>query len=210
MLIDALKGIWMRCNGRLSAWRVLRCHAPIRLDIGCGPDKRPGFVGLDVSRHADIRWDVRWGIPLPDESVSEIRSDHCFEHLDILDVVHALKECHRVLKPDGKLDFTVPHFDPYLEAYLRGDATFLAEKIDDIPVDARQILATPFDRIVWLMHRRGEHRSLFDKESILHKVRIAGFEDVGVRSCDPAADQNVRFSSIYVVARKKDRAPRVA
>ena len=192
----------MRCCGPIQARRALRRNEPILLDVGCGADKRRGFLGVDLIRHADVWWNIKWGIPFPDESVSEIRSDHCFEHLDILDVIKTLRECHRVLKPGGKLDFTVPHLDPYLDAYLRRDTTFLAEKIEDIPAEVSRVLETPFDRIAWLLHRRGEHRSLFDKESILHKVRLAGFEEVSVRSFDPMADQLPRFSSVYVVARK--------
>jgi len=43
---------------------------------------------------------------------------------------------------------------------------------------------------------------LFDKESIISKVKLAGFGQVMTRDFDPKKDVNQRFSSVYVVAVK--------
>ncbi len=43
---------------------------------------------------------------------------------------------------------------------------------------------------------------MFDTESILAKVRLAGFTSVTTREYDSTRDVNQRFSSIYVVAIK--------
>jgi len=174
----------------------------LKLDLGCGASNRPGFIGIDFLSAADIEWDLRWGLPFKDDSVANIRSDHFFEHLELSDVVHLLRECRRVLVPGGVLDFTIPHFDPYLMPYLHKDLGFLKEKIDDVPADQDNLYATCFDRIAWLLHRSGEHKSFFDKESILSKVKLTGFENVTIREFDPKRDINYRFSSVYVVAIK--------
>jgi len=134
--------------------------------------------------------------------VAEIRSDHCFEHLELPIVLDVLRECHRVLVPGGALDFTVPHIDPYLEAYQRRDFGFLRDKIVDVPSQQSELYGTCFDLIAWLLLRSGEHKSLFDRDSIVAKVRLAGFEDVQTRGYDPARDGDPRFSSVYVVAIK--------
>lgn len=174
----------------------------LRLDLGCGSFKRPGFVGVDLSPHADIQWDIQLGLPFEDNSITEIRSDHFFEHLELPCVVEILRQCHRVLVPDGVLDFTVPHLDPYLEAYLNKDLEFFKEKIFDIPKGQEGLYETCFDRLAWLLCRSGEHKSLFDKESILQKVKLAGFTNVTTRKFDERRDTNFRYSSIYVVAMK--------
>lgn len=194
---------------RLMKWRekwkaakfVKKIH-PLKLDIGSGAVARPGFIGIDLSAGADIVWDLQWGLPFPDNTVSEIRSDHCFEHLELSLVLKVFAECYRVLIPGGLLDFSVPHFDPYLDAYLRHDYTFLREQIFDIPKDQADIYGTCFDRIVWLLYRNGEHKSMFDRRSILDKVQLAGFSNVNHREYDPVRDVKYRFSSIYVVAIK--------
>lgn len=193
---------FLRKRGVERANQMLRLSHPLKLDLGSGGRKRAGFVDLDLCAEADIQWDIRWGIPFPDESVAEIRSDHFLEHLELPIVVDVLHECYRVLVPKGVLDFTVPHFDPYIEAYTRHDFNFLKQRIHDIPNNQEYLYATCFDRIAWLLHRSGEHKSLFDRESILHKVRLGGFSDVTTREYDEAKDDNRRFSSIYVVAIK--------
>lgn len=175
---------------------------PIRLDLGCGASKREGFIGIDLSPEADIQWDLRQGLPCKDNTVSVIRSDHFFEHLELKDLIKILKECRRVLISGGLLDFSVPHIDPYIQAYLNRDFDFLKEKIYDIPEGEKDLYNTCFDLIAWLLCREGEHKSMFDKDSIIAKVGFAGFDTVFTREYDPEKDTNPRFSSIYVVAIK--------
>ncbi len=174
----------------------------VKLDLGCGSQKKEGFIGLDLSPEADIQWDLNWGLPLEDETVSMIRSDHFFEHLEQSDLVCFLKKCRRVLVPGGALDFSVPHVDPYIEAYLTKDFDFLKEKITDIPNGDEELYNTYFDRILWLLYCNDEHKSMLDKESIVAKVKLAGFSTVTTREYDPENDTNYHFSSIYVVATK--------
>jgi len=174
----------------------------LKLDLGSGDQKRPGFIGIDLNPKADLQWDLRWGLPFGDNSVDEIRSDHFFEHLELTKVVELLKECYRVLKKGGKLDFSVPHIDPYIDAYLKRDFEFLQKKIFDTPKTEISIYNTCFDKISWLLYRSGEHKSCFDKESIIDKVKLAGFKNIKTREFDPKIDIQQRYSSIYIVAIK--------
>lgn len=192
----------MKHRGRACAKHLAERGAELKLDLGSGEGKKPGFIGIDLSSLAELQWDLTWGIPFDDNSVQEIRSDHFFEHLNIEQVVRLLKECYRVLALGGRLDFSVPHLDPYIDAYLNDDLDFLLEKIDDVPQDREELFQTCFDRIAWLLIRNGEHRSIFDKKSIIDKVILAGFSKVQTRSFDETCDTNYRFSSIYVVATK--------
>lgn len=145
---------------------------------------------------------IRWGLSFDDNSVIEIRSDHFLEHLELPLVVEVLRECRRVLVPGGVLDFTVPHINPYLDAYRQNDFKFVEERILDVLRGHEHLYNTCWDRIAWLLLRSGEHKSLFDKESILAKVHLAGFTNVATREFDEKRDTNFRFSSIYVVVVK--------
>lgn len=192
-----------RIATRAAAQRIARDFAAsgaLRLDLGCGMHARKGHLGVDLSSGADLYWDLTAGLPFEDATVDEIRSDHCFEHISLPKVVDVLRACHRVLKPGGVLDFTVPHIDPYLDLYARGDDEALKRLIFDVPTGTEELYATGFDRIAWLLGRDGDHRSLFDRASIVHKVRLAGFENVSTREFDAERDVNKRFSSVYVVA----------
>ncbi len=177
-------------------------NGSLSLDLGSGGPGRPGTIGIDSDRRAPINWDLSFGIPCNSESVCAIYSDHFFEHLSLPIVVALLKDCHRVLLPGGRLRFTVPHIDPYLEALCQQDINFLTSRINDVPHDQKIYYATPFDRIIWLLLRNGEHRSIFSRDSILHKVKLAGFENAQSVEYDPSIDANYRFSSVYVEAFK--------
>lgn len=57
----------------------------IKLDIGCGASKQPGFVGLDIRPFpgVDIVQDLeKFPWPLPDESVSFAMTSHVVEHIN--------------------------------------------------------------------------------------------------------------------------------
>ncbi len=80
------------------------------LNLGCGNNKRDDEIGVDIidGPCVDIVADLnRYPLPFDDDSVDLIRSSHCFEHLDNL--VALMEDLHRILKPGGILEFTVPH-----------------------------------------------------------------------------------------------------
>jgi SAM-dependent methyltransferase len=193
-----------RRRARAAATLVDLLHnSPSRqLDLGAGGAGRAGTIGIDLDPRADLVWDLAHGIPADDDSIDAIHSDHFFEHLALRDVVCLLADCHRVLRVGGRLRFTVPHIDPYVDAWLAGDKAFIDAKITDVPPDQAALYATPFDRISWLLLRDGEHRSLFDRRSIVHKVELAGFDRVTVDEYRPSLDGSPRFSSVYVDAVK--------
>lgn len=191
---------WRRAKRAFE--RVRQRGGPLALDLGSGGPGRPGAVGVDLTPGADIVHDLRRGIPLPDDSVTAIYSDHFFEHLKLAEVVALLRECHRVLRPGGRLRFTVPHVDPFLAAYQRRDVAFFRDKITDVPEEHGHLYRTAFDFLSWLLLRDGEHRCMFDRESIVAHVKQAGFARVHTAQYDPLIDRKWRFSSVYVEAWK--------
>lgn len=80
----------------------------MRLEIGGGTLQRGGdWVNLDIIESADIRHDLNvtpW--PLADESVDEIYSSHCIEHVD--DPCVFLNECARIGKIGCKIEIRCP------------------------------------------------------------------------------------------------------
>src|SRR3989344_3478760 len=82
----------------------------MKLDVGCGTDKKQGFTGLDISKlpGVDIVADIQKSIPLKDNSVEEIYCVNVLKHIP--DWKTSLKEMHRVLKVRGILELLVPHF----------------------------------------------------------------------------------------------------
>lgn len=82
-----------------------------KLDIGCANCKEPGgFTGIDIVDYGqEVVWDVRDGIPFPDNSACEIYTSHFLEHLTNKESIAFFKEVWRVLKPDGIFRSRLPH-----------------------------------------------------------------------------------------------------
>jgi predicted SAM-dependent methyltransferase/glycosyltransferase involved in cell wall biosynthesis len=93
---------------------------PIRLNIGCGDKKIDGFVNVDIDSSADVQVDVRKGIPYPDNSVEGIYSEHFIEHLTQVEAIRFLRECRRVLIPNGVMRIATLDLD-YLIMKYEGD-----------------------------------------------------------------------------------------
>lgn len=94
---------------------VLDSGKPVILELGCGPNKRPGCIGIDRLNlpGVDVVANIENGLPfLPDASVDEIYSESFFEHVP--DLEKLMGEIVRILKPNGTNWLFVPHFsNPY-------------------------------------------------------------------------------------------------
>jgi hypothetical protein len=84
----------------------------LKLDLGCGKNKRQGFTGVDsrqfdgVDLVADLTKPWQW----KDGTVEEVHCSHFLEHLTGSERVHFFNELHRVMIPGGKASIIVPHW----------------------------------------------------------------------------------------------------
>jgi SAM-dependent methyltransferase len=102
-----------RAKKRKVAKQAKAPPAPIKLDLGCGPNKRPGFVGVDAISFdgVDVVTDLRhapW--PWADASVSEAHASHFVEHLTAIERITFVNELYRVLVPGGTVAIVTPHW----------------------------------------------------------------------------------------------------
>ena len=81
-----------------------------KLNLGCGNDIRADYVNLDCAalKGVDVVHDLDL-LPLPfeDACFSEIL---CLDVAEHIDYVPLLKDCLRILKPEGRIVIEVPHF----------------------------------------------------------------------------------------------------
>lgn len=88
-------------------------HEPIRLDVGCGKNKKAGHIGIDALKFEGVDVVLNAGadaLPYADSSVTEIHTSHFVEHLTARERIHFVNEAYRVLEKDGKLTIIVPHW----------------------------------------------------------------------------------------------------
>lgn len=96
------------------------------LDMGCGNQKEPGSIGLDVRRldGVDIQTDAfRFFLPFRSGVFAKVRCIHFLEHAN--DLLSVMEEIHRVLVPKGILHIVAPH---------GGSLRFLGDPTHKIPI----------------------------------------------------------------------------
>jgi predicted SAM-dependent methyltransferase len=86
---------------------------PVKLNLGCGFRKFEGFINIDMREivKPDLLHDITKPFPYADSSVDLILADDILEHVPPDDVIPVLREIHRILKPEGVLQFSIPSTD---------------------------------------------------------------------------------------------------
>ncbi|MGH9751254.1 MAG: class I SAM-dependent methyltransferase [Blastocatellia bacterium] len=81
------------------------------LDIGCGTNKIPGAIGMDVNPRsaADVIHDLD-DVPYPfdDNQFDEVVGSHVIEH--VRDPMAVMSELHRITRPGGLIKLVAPHW----------------------------------------------------------------------------------------------------
>ncbi|HEY5011748.1 MAG TPA: methyltransferase domain-containing protein [Acidimicrobiia bacterium] len=178
----------LKRRSRSAISRVLR-NRPIQLrsrslrsrdylDIGCGSNVHSSFINLNYQwlRGVNLCWDLVQGLPLPDESVRGVFSEHCIEHLPLDAGDHVLEECYRVLKPGGTLRIVVPDGELYLTAYARNVAG------DEVRLpfsegDRYESIYTPIMSVNRIFGNFG-HRFIYDYATLRELLGRHGFVDI--------------------------------
>ena len=152
---------------------------PVRLNIGCGDDIRPGYFNIDrFAEGAGIRMDAS-RLAFPDRSVDEIFCSHVLEHLSKYEVPEVLGEWNRVLRPTGRVVIVVPDLAWCMKQWLR------------LPDAARWDWA--LDTIFGLQDAPGEfHKTGFSTERLHCLLKEAGFSFVEVGTCFDHGMQSIR------------------
>jgi predicted SAM-dependent methyltransferase len=143
-----------------------------RLNWGCGEHPEPGWLNSDIKDvpGIDIVADVRAGLPLETGSIDYITSIHALPELPYPDLIPALRELHRVLKPGGTLRLALPDLERGIAAYQSGDAEYFHVPDED----ARSIGAKFVTQMVWY----GYSRTLFVPDFVQELLERAGFARV--------------------------------
>lgn len=91
------------------------------LNIGCGNRYHPQWTNIDhIAPSTDIiAHDIISGLPFADNTFDAVYHSHVLEHLPPEAAKSLLRECHRVLKPNGILRVLVPDLEFSARLYLQ-------------------------------------------------------------------------------------------
>lgn len=141
---------------------------PILLNLGCGKNRLPGHVNVDLYGTPDMVWDLEvFPYPWADNSVDGIEMWHVLEHLG--DWWTAFTECARVLKPGGYLNIRVPdESSPTALTYrdhkhvfslrsfhgvqgaLVGSNSWAETVVDSVPLELETYVQVPHKEYNWM------------------------------------------------------------
>ncbi|OGY18993.1 MAG: hypothetical protein A2786_00965 [Candidatus Chisholmbacteria bacterium RIFCSPHIGHO2_01_FULL_52_32] len=142
---------------------------PLRLDLGIGLSKPPGFVGIDIALlpRVDLIHDLETGLPFPDSSVREIRASHTLEHLPHRTIPTLLRECFRVLEPGGKITIKVPDLEKVMRSFLK--------------LNEEKRWKEAWEWIFGSQSRKGQfHKTGFTKPRLRRLLNESGFADITI------------------------------
>lgn len=108
----------------------------MKVDIGCGGNKKEGFLGVDISPgdQVDFVMDVQ-KLEFESDSIDEIFSRRCIQHVE--DDKKAFREIFRVLKPGGMFTLEVASWYGWLYYRLHLSSSYGAYKIFHLYWDSK-------------------------------------------------------------------------
>jgi 2-polyprenyl-3-methyl-5-hydroxy-6-metoxy-1,4-benzoquinol methylase len=144
----------------------------VKLHLGCGPDKRAGWINVDTQ--AEVQPDIVSSVEsLPmvfDASVDVIEACHLFEHLTFDQARRALREWARILRPGGELFLELPD----LERCIR----ILGKYKDNGGFDLGLIGIHGYPPAIEKQGVPQIHKWSWTKSALRAELREAGFADV--------------------------------
>ena len=188
--------------------RKYRKLVELKVNFGCGPKYKSGWLNIDFYEGSDLRLDLRKNLPLPDECCSLCYSEHFFEHLSFPDDANRhLSECKRILTPGGELHIGVPNAGSAMLSYAkihnegRLDDAFTRYWAHPNWVNTRMEAINFLFRqnYLWFDH---QHMWAYDFLSLKLMLERCGFINVKQRDFDPTLDSENRKGGLYVCATK--------
>lgn len=161
----------MEQSARPSLARI--AGAPVkRLNWGCGGHTASGWLNVDCKSGPgiDLNCDIRDGLPLSSASIDYAVSVHALQELTYPEVVQALKELRRVLKPGGALRLVLPDLRKGMQAYLLGQDDYFQVDPDELRSSGGRFIV----HMLWY----GHSHTLFTADFVEELLVKAEFEEV--------------------------------
>lgn len=164
--------------------RYFSQHRTRKLHLGCGNNILQDWLNSDMVPCSDkvLLLDVTKCFPFSDESFDYIFSEHLIEHITYEQGLYKLAQCHRLLKPGGKLRVSTPNLE-FLINMFRRDRT---KRENDYILWAMQTFFPNVDIsdptfVLNNFVRNWGHIFVYTPRILVHSMETAGFTKV--RSC---------------------------
>ena len=167
---------------------VLEGDGRLKINVGCSLVMfHRGWVNIDVNdlapwaqayRYKYLKHDVKTGLPYGTGVVDLIYASHFLEHLTYAEGRTFLRDCRRVIRPDGAMRIVVPDTKILTKAFRNTAAGGGLYAFDEINVECAEA-RTPAEKLYWMSCPN--HHAFYDAETLTLMLEEAGFEAHAVR-----------------------------
>ncbi|MBX9693391.1 MAG: methyltransferase domain-containing protein [Cyanobacteria bacterium] len=158
----------------------------------------PGWLNTDKYFHAIrdrdlVFMDVTEPFPLPDCSVDYIFSEHVVEHITYDQCDKLIRECFRVLKPDGRIRISTPDLQSLFALYTDRKTETLKKYIETAIQSSGYKCPSERECFAFnnLFYNHG-HRFIFDEPTLTDLLQAAGFSQITRHMPGQSDDPNLR------------------
>ncbi|MDJ0617253.1 MAG: methyltransferase domain-containing protein [Calothrix sp. MO_192.B10] len=167
------------------------------LNVGCGSNIDKRFINLDFNWRPgiDLCWDITSGMPIQDNSLTGIYTEHCLEHISYLDCLKTLSNFFKLLKSQGTLRIVVPDAELYLNLYVKGkDNKNLRFPYGQPAYELSDTQETPM-MVVNSIFRGHGHEFVYDYHTLHQMLAKQGFVNIKKESFRCGRDTNLLVDS---------------
>ena len=122
--------------------------------------------------------DATEAFPIDSNSFDYVFSEHMIEHVPVRGALNMLVECHRILKPGGRIRISTPPLESLLDLLVRPTAEHLryadyhyAEFLSDAPLKVPAAILNDY-------YRAWGHQFVYDRQSLEDVLQRAGFTQI--------------------------------
>lgn len=147
-----------------------------------------------------MRLDATKRFPFEDNLFSYVYSEHMIEHLTYSQGTRMLKECHRILKPNGRIRISTPDLSFLLGLYGE-DRSELQERYIEWAMKTH-VKDAPYCDATFVINnfvRDWGHKFIYDEPSLCFALAKAEFSEI-VR-CEFSASEDVELQGLENEAR---------
>jgi len=166
-----------------------------KLQLGCGGNILEGWLNTDYYGNEEniLPLDVTKSFSFPDNSFAYIFSEHLIEHLEYLEGLNMLKECFRILKPNGRIRISTPNL-AFLIALYNEKKTDLQKSYIKWAVDnfLPHINIHDDTFVINNFFRNWGHKFIYDPKVLAYSLALAGFKNIELYNIHESNDDNLK------------------
>ncbi len=156
-------------------------ETPVRkLQIGTSCNVLPGWFNVDIiPLYAGAHFmDATVRFPFPDACFDYVFSEHMIEHVEYDQAQFMLQECHRVLKPGGRIRIATPDLEVLANLYASEKSPAQQRYLDQFyalwfPTAKKKSVGLVVNQLFDF-----EHKFLYDEDTLGASLESAGFDQV--------------------------------